>query len=141
MSDLARYLADNPAMTPRDWKGKGFTEFAPFDKYYVAPGEEPWDKLDPREVRRLATSEKARFLPRSYRMAAARDPGLIFDERTRSYRLTAESAPAPALATEGEGARKVSAGPSSRPASDTNENANMEIRPGNGRDDKQGDLP
>jgi hypothetical protein len=94
-AELERFLADNPAMTVRDWKGKGFHAFAPFDKYHVGVGEAPWDELDREEVRRLATSEKARFLTRGQRMAAGRDPGLEWDERTRSYRLRAEATPAP----------------------------------------------
>jgi hypothetical protein len=99
--DLERFLLDNPAMTVRDWKGKGFHEFAPFDKYDVGPTEQPWQKLDRAEVRRLATRNKARFLSRSQRMAAARDPGLIWDERTRSYRLRHEATPPPQEATGG----------------------------------------
>ena len=127
---LSRYLADNPAMTARDWKGKGFHAFAPFDKHYVAPGELPWDQLDPAEVRRLATTTKARFLSRGQRVAAARDPGLIFDEVSRSYRLAAEATSAPPLASEGdggEGAGKGSTSPPSRPASAARKNANTEI--------------
>jgi hypothetical protein len=117
-------------MTPRDYKGKGFTEFAPFDRHYVGAGELPWDKLDRDEVRRLATSEKARFLPRSYRMAAGRDPGLIWDDRIRSYRLVGDDAPAPPTASDGEGASKVRVATTSRPASATNFNANSEIAGG-----------
>ena len=127
MTDLDRYLADNPAMTARDWKGKGFTEHNPFDKYRVEPGEEPWDKLDRDDVRRLATSTKARFLSRSERMAAARDSGLVWDARTRSYRLRAEATPAPQEAArdaEGEGAEKLFDASASRPALAMNENAN-----------------
>jgi hypothetical protein len=97
--DLVRFLADSPAMSVRDWKGKGFHKFAPFDKDYVAPGEVPWHKLDRDDVRRLAISTKARFLSRNERMAAGRDPGLIWDERTRSYRLRAGTTPPPPLAT------------------------------------------
>lgn len=131
---LDRFLADNPAMTVRDWKGKGFHAFAPFDKHYVLPNELPWDKLDRDEVRRLATSEKARFLTRGQRMAAGRDPGLEWDERTRSYRLKANATPAPQAATGG-GAdpyphRKVRGGPNPRPAAATIKNANTENREG-----------
>lgn len=128
---LERFLADNPAMTARDWKGKGFHAFNPFDKHYVHPNELPWDKLDRDEVRRLATSEKARFLTRGQRMAAGRDPGLEWDERTRSYRLKADATPAPspvAGAPDGEGASKVRGGPSSRPAAATIKNANTDFR-------------
>jgi hypothetical protein len=128
---LDRFLADNPAMTVRDWKGKGFHSFAPFDKEYVHPGELPWDRLDRDEVRRLATSNKARFLSRGQRMAAGRDPGLIWDERTRSYALrdAATLAPSP-VAGEADPypPQKVRGGPSSRPAAATNKNANTENR-------------
>lgn len=103
-ADRERFLAANPAQSARDWKGKGFHEFAPFDRYYVEPSEQPWQKLDRAEIRRLATSGKARFLSRSQRMAAARDPGLVWDERSRSYRLKAEATPAPPLATGGDDA-------------------------------------
>lgn len=129
-SDLERFLADNPAMTVRDWKGKGFTRFAPFDKDYVVPGELPWDKLDREEVRRLATTEKARFLPRSYRMAAGRDPGLIWDDRARSYRLRADAPPAPSPATEGGGGQKCSENTPSRPAAATEKFVNMDFAAG-----------
>jgi hypothetical protein len=107
-ADLASFLASHPAMTARDWKGKGFHRFAPFDKDYVAPGEVPWHKLDRDFVRRLAITTKARFLSRNERMAAGRDPGLIWDERTRSYRLRLGTTPPPPLAigraAEGGGA-------------------------------------
>ncbi|WP_426692752.1 hypothetical protein ACMC5O_001854 [Sphingomonas sediminicola] len=121
-------------MTVRDWKGKGFHAFAPFDKHYVLPNELPWDKLDRDEVRRLATSEKARFLTRGQRMAAGRDPGLEWDERSRSYRLKADATPAPATATGGDADpyphRKVRGGPNPRPAAATIKNANTENREG-----------
>ena len=118
--DLASFLAANPAMTPRDWKGKGFTEFAPFDKHYVAAGEAPWDNLDHAEVRRLATTTRARFLSRGQRQAAARDPGLIWDERSRSYRLRADTTPSPSKATRaGRGHPNLGA-TSAGPAAATN---------------------
>lgn len=87
---MRAWLDANPAMTVRDWKGKGFTEFSPFDPHYVAPGEKPFDKLTKRELaemRALATSTKARFMPKNYRQAAARDPELVWDEARREYQL------------------------------------------------------
>lgn len=132
MTDLDRYLAANPAQTARDWKGKGFTKYAPFDKYYVGAGELPCEELCPIEVRKLATKEKARFLARNVRMAAARDPGLIWDDRTRSYRLRAEATPAPQEAKGGvsisEGASKVPGATPARPAAASDANANHAFR-------------
>ena len=129
--ELERYLADNPAMTAREWKGKGFHAFNPFDKDYVRPGELSWDKLNRDEVRRIATSEKARFLTRGQRMAAGRDPGLEWDERTRSYRLKADATPAPATATggaSGEGGENVPCLQRTVPAACTNAKTNTENR-------------
>ena len=94
---LAAFLAQRPAMTVRDYKGKGFGPFAPFDRHFTFARERPWHTLDPREVREAATSEPARFLPRSYRQAAARDEALEWDEERRSYRRRG------APAAEGEG--------------------------------------
>ncbi|WP_326525521.1 hypothetical protein [Sphingomonas sp.] len=94
-ADRDSYLAANPGQTARDYKGKGFDEFHPFLKHHVTPGERAWDKLNPIEVRRAATTEKARFLSRGERQAAGRDPGLVWDERSRSYRLRADIPPAP----------------------------------------------
>ena len=134
--ELACFLSDNPAMSARDWKGKGFHAFNPFDKYHVSPGERPWDALDRDEVRRLATRTKARFLPRSARMAAGRDPGLEWDERTRSYRLRADATPAPspvAGEVDGEGGEKVGKPTQSRPAAAANSNANHGFRTGTSR--------
>lgn len=82
---LDTYLAANPDKTARDFKGKGFDTFAPFDKDHVRSNEQPWHKLNPVAVRDAATTEKARFLTKGERQAAARDPGLIWDEATRSY--------------------------------------------------------
>jgi hypothetical protein len=134
MTELDRYLAANPGMTARDWKGKGFTKHSPFDKHYVAPGEPPWDQLDRDEVRLLATRNKARFLSRGQRMAAGRDPGLVWDERSLSYRLSAEATPAPSLATEGrregEGGQNVRNATISRPAAAAERNANTSFPPG-----------
>jgi hypothetical protein len=117
--ELSRYLAANPGMTARDFKGKGFTAFAPFDKHHVAPNEKLWDALDPAEVRQAATGRPARFLSKSERQAAARDPALIWDEGSRSYRKRLASDPSPfSLPTEddGEGAMKVTAPSRTRPA-------------------------
>ena len=85
LSTLDAYLAANPDKTPRDFKGKGFDTFHPFNKDHVGPNEQPWDRLNPVAVRDAATTEKARFLTKGERQAAARDPGLIWDEATRSY--------------------------------------------------------
>jgi hypothetical protein len=129
---LSRFLSDNPAMSARDWKGKGFHAFAPFDKHHVLPGERPWDELDRDEVRRLATRTKARFLPRNARMAAGRDPGLEWDERTRSYRLKAEATPAPSPVAgeiDGEGGEIVTTMQRSRPAAASEKTANMGFGP------------
>jgi hypothetical protein len=94
--ELTAFLAKRPAMTVRDYKGKGFGAHAPFDRTFAFTGEKPWHALDPRDVREAATSEKARFLPRSYRQAAARDDALEWDEERRAYRLKGSP--------EGEGA-------------------------------------
>lgn len=79
----AQYLADNPAMTCRDWPGSGL---APFDKTFVAPGAPDWDQLDMARVRYVATSTPARFMSKAERQAAARDSKLVWDEATRIYR-------------------------------------------------------
>lgn len=84
---LAHYLASNPGMTSRDWKGKGFDAFNPFDKDHVREDEKPWHELDPTEVRQIATATKARYLTKGQRQAAARDPGLIWDPIGLAYCL------------------------------------------------------
>jgi hypothetical protein len=136
--DLARYLAANPAMTPRDFKGKGFSRFQPFNPHYVGLNEPAWNTLDRGEVRRLAVREKARFLPRCVRMAAARDPGLIWCPRTRSYCIRDESAPASQEATgwtpDREGAKNVSRPSRPRPATASKTNANIICPRGRARD-------
>ena len=108
---LAAYLAANPSMTARDFKGKGFGPFAPFDKHHVGPGEKPWHKLDREQVRKAATSEKARFLSKGERQAAGRDPGLVWDEQAGAYRRRADAPPHPSLPSpggaQGEGAANV----------------------------------
>lgn len=98
---LPAYLATNPNMTARDYKGKGFDIFHPFDKHYVEPGEKPWHKLDPEQVRVAATSDKARFLSKGVRQAAGRDPGLVWDEKAGAYRRRDNTLPAPPLASDG----------------------------------------
>ena len=94
-SPLDAYLAANPDKTARDFKGKGFDTFHPFDKDHVGPNEQPWHKLNPVAVRDAATTEKARFLTKGERQAAARDPGLIWDEANRTYCRRADIAPHP----------------------------------------------
>lgn len=89
-SDLAAYLAASPARTTRDYKGKGFGPFAPFDRDHAARDATPWHKLDKREVRALAITYPARFLPKGVRQAAARDPSLTWDEIARRYHLAGE---------------------------------------------------
>ncbi|WP_294275081.1 hypothetical protein [uncultured Sphingomonas sp.] len=81
---LASYLAANPGKTVRDWKGK---DWVAFDKFYVGPGEVPFDRLDRDQVRYQADGVPARFLPRNVRQAAGRDPGMVWDEASRAYRL------------------------------------------------------
>jgi hypothetical protein len=85
LSALDAYLTANPDKSARDFKGKGFDTFAPFDKDHVLSNEQPWHKLNPVAVRDAATTEKARFLTKGERQAAARDPGLVWVEATRSY--------------------------------------------------------
>lgn len=93
-TDAEAFLAANPDKTLRDYKGKGFNYFHPFDKHLVLEGEKPWHKLDKKQVREAATSDKARFLSKGERQAAGRDPALVWDERTRSYRRRVDTAPA-----------------------------------------------
>ncbi len=81
---LAAYLAANPGKTVRDFKGK---DWVAFDKFYVGPGEVPFDRLDRDQVRYQADGVPARFLPRNIRQAAGRDEGMIWDEAARAYRL------------------------------------------------------
>jgi hypothetical protein len=128
---LAAYLAANPGMTVRDWKGKGFDPFHPFDKDHVGPNEEPWHALDSADVRKAATGRPARFLSKAERQAAARDTALIWDEASRSYRTRIAIDPRPSslpTGDDGEGARKVRAPMSSRPAVATRKTANTSSR-------------
>ncbi|WP_294289096.1 hypothetical protein [uncultured Sphingomonas sp.] len=81
---FAAYLAANPGKTVRDWKGK---DWVAFDKFYVGSGEVPFDRLDRDQVRYQADGVPARFLPRNVRQAAGRDPGMVWDEVARAYRL------------------------------------------------------
>jgi hypothetical protein len=99
VTKLERYLAANPAMTARDFEGKGPTPFNPFDKCRESP--DGWRTLDRRLVREAATTTPARFLTRRYRIAAARDPALIWDPASLLYRLRNEGAPAPREASDG----------------------------------------
>lgn len=82
----AEWLAADPSRSPRDWKGKGFGEFSPFDPNHVAPGDKPWQAVNRSELRKAAPRTKARFLRRAERQAAARDGSLVWDERAREYR-------------------------------------------------------
>lgn len=130
---LAKYLASNPSMTPRDFKGKGFHAFRPFDPRAFNANEVPWDRLDREAVRKLAIREKARFLPHNVRQAAARDPGLTFNERTRSYELAPGTPLHPSPPTghddlRGTGLSKVSKATHSGPAATPNSYANTENR-------------
>src|SRR6476469_3259268 len=125
--ELDRFLAENRGMTARDFKAKASSEYAPWDPHYVERNELPWHQLDRMEVRQAATSAPARLLSRSQRMAAARDPGLIWDEASRSYRLRAEATPAP---QEGPGGQKLFDGAASRPVAAAKTNANAGFRLG-----------
>jgi hypothetical protein len=99
----------------------------------VRAGSRPYRLIPARSRASTGTGKRAltrpafSFLWES--VAAARDPGLVWDARTRSYRLRAEASPAPPLATgnavEGEGQGKVLSTPQSRPAPAKEENANM----------------
>jgi hypothetical protein len=70
-----------------------------FDPFYVAPGERPWNEQSRDEVRYRATNYPARFLSKAIRQAAARDPGLEWDDATRTYRLRRKATPSPSPAT------------------------------------------
>ena len=117
---LERYLAANPGMTAREWKGKGFHEYNPFDKDHVREGEKPWHELDPAEVRQIAIGTKARYLTKGQRQAAARDPGLIWDAVSLAYCLRSDGPPSPSTVAgrfaKAEGVLKVNRSGSSRPA-------------------------
>ena len=132
MTELERYLAANPGMTTRDYKGKGFNEFAPFEKDFVRPNEEPWQSLDREEVRRQATSGKARYLPRNVRQAASRDPGLEWDAQALAYRLRSVApyglSPGREAGNAGEGGKKVEGHSRTRPAAGRDENS-MTVSP------------
>lgn len=92
---LAAYLAANPGMTKREFEGKGFHKYNPFDCDYVRPGEKPWHALNRAEVRARAIGTKARYMPKGFRQAAARDPGLYFDPTTLAYCLRLDGPPSP----------------------------------------------
>ena len=80
--DVRRYLRANPGHTLREWKGKG-------DPNLLAaqPGEIPWKRLAPADVRLIATTTVARCLPQNVRQAAAHDPALIFNKLAKKYRF------------------------------------------------------
>lgn len=117
---LLRYLASNPGMTAREFKGKGFDAYNPFDKDHVREGEKPWHKLDPSEVRQIARGTKARYLTKGQRQAAARDSGLIWNPATLAYCLRSEELPSPSTVAgsvdTAEGVLKVPDPTFSRPA-------------------------
>lgn len=60
---------------------------------------QPWSKFE--AYRHRVTFNPARMLDRADRQAAARDPGLEWDEQTRSYRLRRKGHPAPSPANSG----------------------------------------
>ena len=117
---LLLYLAANPGMTAREFKGKGFDAYNPFDKDHVREGEKPWHELDPAEVRQIAIGTKARYLTKGQRQAAARDPGLIWDAVSLAYCLRSDGPPSPSTVAgrfaKAEGVLKVNRSGSSRPA-------------------------
>lgn len=121
---LARYLASNPGMTAREWKGKGFDAFNPFDKHYVREGEKPWHELDPAEVRQIAIGTKARYLTKGQRQAAGRDPSLYFDPISLAYCLRSDGLGGPSTVAgrvdTAEGVLKVPDPSPSRPAAASN---------------------
>lgn len=81
-----------------DAKGK---DTALFDRTLVAPNAKPWHALDPAQVRYRATTTPAVLLTKGERQAAARDPGLEWDETKRTYRPRRAGSPPPPLATGG----------------------------------------
>jgi hypothetical protein len=91
-ADLEAYLRRFPGHSVADWKAKGPT--GPLD---AEPYEPIWSKLEAAVVREVGTRTVARDLPRNYRQAAARDPGLIWNPLARKYRLRLPSDPFPHL--------------------------------------------
>lgn len=87
-SNLERYLRANPGNTARDWDGKG-----PSLPPEAEPWEEPWNRLNAGDVRSEAVRYFARELPQNLRQAAARDPGLIWNNLARKYRERLPSDP------------------------------------------------
>lgn len=81
-----------------DAKGK---DTALFDRTLVAPNAKPWHALDRAQVRYRATTTPAVLLSKGERQAAARDPGLEWDEDQRTYRARRLGSPPPPLATSG----------------------------------------
>jgi hypothetical protein len=82
-----------------DAKGK---DTALFDRTLVAPNAKPWHALDPAQVRYRATTTPAVLLTKGERQAAARDPGLEWDETKRTYRPRRVGSSPPRLATGGD---------------------------------------
>lgn len=81
-----------------DVKGK---DTALFDRTLVAPNAKPWHALDAAQVRYRATTMPAVLLSKGERQAAARDPGLEWDEAQRTYRPRRLGSPPPPLAKGG----------------------------------------
>jgi len=98
-----------------DVKGK---DTALFDRTLVAPNAKPWHALNPAQVRYRATTTPAVLLSKGERQAAARDPGLEWDEAKRTYRQRRVGSPPPPLATggnaEGQGGSESPVWPTSR---------------------------
>ena len=105
-ADLNHFLRANPGLTVRDWKGKGPS--MPMD---AEPWEKPWHRLPAAEVKAEAVRWFARELPRNLRQAAARHPGLIWNELGRKYRHRLPSDPPP---PEGGGGLESSCVPQCR---------------------------
>jgi len=81
--DVECYLRRFPGRNIRDWKGEGDPDYLPDAR----PHEEPWHRLNQREVRAEATQCIARSLPANVRQAAARDPELVWNPLARRYRF------------------------------------------------------
>jgi hypothetical protein len=119
-AEMARYLAANPGRTARDFKGKGRIRLEP-----------PRKMTEADELRRYLARNPGKtardFKGKGYRPDPWHDwapPSL-----TSADRLAATPAPSPVAGeADGEGARKVRGGPSSRPAAATIKNANTENR-------------
>ncbi len=99
-SPVPRPLFDPAGVPPyaADAKGK---DTALFDRTLVAPNAKPWHALNPAQVRYRATTTPAVLLSKGERQAAARDPGLEWDEAKRTYRPRRVGSPPPPLTTGG----------------------------------------